>query len=78
MLQRCGKISNLKCQVEYVLFNGNKENKLRKVSYIADFVYNDYDGKLIVEDTKGILTPAYIVKRAWLHQIYGIRILDGH
>lgn len=46
----------------------------RKVCYVADFVYTDKDGREIVEDTKGIKTPDYILKRKMLLFLKGIRI----
>lgn len=46
----------------------------RKVCYVADFVYKDKDGMEIVEDTKGIKTPDYILKRKMLLFLKGIRI----
>lgn len=46
----------------------------RKVCYVADFVYTDKEGREIVEDTKGIKTPDYILKRKMLLFLKGIRI----
>lgn len=42
--------------------------------YIADFVYVDSDGNTIVEDTKGVRTKEYIIKRKLMLWIHGIRI----
>ncbi|MDE5869734.1 MAG: DUF1064 domain-containing protein [Muribaculaceae bacterium] len=42
--------------------------------YIADFVYVDADGNTIVEDTKGIRTKEYIIKRKLMLWVHGIRI----
>lgn len=44
-------------------------------SYIADFVYIQ-GGKFVVEDTKGIRTPEYIIKRKLMLKLYGIRITE--
>jgi hypothetical protein len=35
----------------------------RECAYIADFVYIDSNGKKVVEDTKGMKTKDYIIKR---------------
>lgn len=53
-----------------------KKGKLleKECSYFADFVYKDKDGNVIVEDTKGMKTQAYIIKRKLMLKIYGIRI----
>ena len=55
-----------------------KEGKLieRKVSYIADFVYYDKSGKRVVEDTKGVKTKDYIIKRKLMLHIYHIKIKE--
>lgn len=49
----------------------------RKVEYIADFVYHDAEtGELIVEDTKGVRTKDYILKRKLLLLVHGIKIRE--
>lgn len=49
----------------------------RKVEYVADFVYHDAEkGELIVEDTKGVRTKDYIIKRKLMLLIHGIRIKE--
>ena len=47
----------------------------RRVVYIADFVYQQ-NGETVVEDTKGIKTKEYIIKRKLLLYRYGIRIKE--
>ena len=91
LLEQAGKIKNLQRQVEFVLIpaqrepdtigrkGGIKQGKLieRKCSYIADFVYYIPECKTpIVEDTKGMRTPEYIIKRKLLLYIHGIRIKE--
>ncbi len=47
----------------------------KPVYYIADFVYIDKrTGKEVVEDTKGVKTKDYILKRKLMLYIKGIRI----
>ena len=47
----------------------------RECSYIADFVYIDNEtGKKVVEDTKGMRTKDYIIKRKLMLATYGIKI----
>lgn len=48
----------------------------RGVTYKADFVYKDRHGKTVVEDTKGVRTKEYILKRKLMLYIYGIRIRE--
>lgn len=76
-MQRAGLISNLREQVKYVLIPTQRDadgNLLEKeCSYRADFVY-DKDGKTIVEDTKGMRTKEYIIKRKLMLYVHGIII----
>lgn len=44
------------------------------VNYVADFVYLDEHGQMVVEDVKGFRTKEYIVKRKWMLDKYGIKI----
>ena len=49
----------------------------RECSYVADFVYHDaHTGELIVEDTKGVRTKDYIIKRKLMLSVYGIKIKE--
>jgi hypothetical protein len=54
-----------------------KQGKLleRECSYIADFVYQE-NGQTIVEDTKGVRTKDYRIKRKLMLYVYGIRIRE--
>ena len=52
----------------------------RAVYYVADFVYDVPDGNegshIVVEDSKGVRTPEYILKRKLMLDRYGIRIRE--
>jgi Fe-S cluster assembly scaffold protein SufB len=94
LLQKAGKITELRRQVEYELIPnqyetyeryGKKGQRLKdgvrlvehKVVYRADFVYTDTEtGENIVEDTKGIRTPDYIIKRKLMLAVHSIRIKE--
>ncbi len=87
---RAGQISNLREQVRFELipaqygecgkdFKGKTVKVLleRACSYVADFVYYDNDsGQTVVEDTKGVRTKEYVIKRKLMLQKYGIRIKE--
>lgn len=78
LLQRAGQITNLKRQVPYLLIPAQYiDGKCveRAVTYRADFVYRE-NGELVVEDTKGVRTPDYIIKRKLMLQVYGIRVKE--
>ena len=78
LLQRSGRISDLKTQVKFELLPSQRiDGKVaeRSVTYIADFVYKQ-DGETVVEDTKGFRTTDYILKRKMMLFIHGIRIKE--
>ena len=81
LLQKSGKIKDLRRQVKYTLIPAQRDdkNKLleRECSYYADFVYKDIQtDDTIVEDTKGFKTAEYIIKRKLMLMMYGIRIKE--
>ena len=78
LLERGGAISELQLQVKYELLPSQRiDGKVveRPVFYVADFVYKK-DGETIVEDTKGVKTREYVIKRKLLLYIHGIRIKE--
>ena len=90
-LEQAGKIRDLERQKKYVLIPAQREpdtvgkrggiikGKLieREVAYIADFVYFDNAlQQVVVEDTKGIRTPEYIIKRKLMLYVHNIRIME--
>ena len=89
LLQQAGEIKDLRRQVKFVLIptqravdtrgpkGGVIKGKVleREVAYIADFVYIE-DGKTVVEDTKGMKTKDYIIKRKLMRFVYGIGIRE--
>lgn len=92
LLERAGKITDLQRQVEFELIPAQYETyeryskkgeKLadgvriveRKVSYVADFVYVE-NGEKVVEDTKGMKTRDYIIKRKLMLYAHKVRIRE--
>lgn len=79
LLERAGEVAELRRQVKFELLPSQRvDGKVveRPVTYIADFVYTDKDGQQVVEDTKGVRTKEYIIKRKLLLHKYGIRIRE--
>ena len=74
LMERAGKISDLQRQVKYELIP--KQNGERACTYVADFVYIDSDGNTVVEDTKGVRTDAYRIKRKLMLFVHGIKIKE--
>lgn len=90
LLEKSGVIRDLHRQVRYDLIpearepdrygprGGIHRGRLieRGVAYIADFVYTDKGGQIVVEDCKGMRTKEYIIKRKLMLHKYGIRIKE--
>lgn len=82
LLQRAGKIKNLKRQIRYSILPAQKRadgRRERGIEYIADFVYEEAtpDGwQTVVEDVKGKITAAYVMKRKMMLWRYGISIRE--
>lgn len=75
LLERAGKISDLRTQVPYIVIEKSKYG--RAVRYYADFVYFDKDiNETVVEDTKGFRTDIYKLKKRLLAEKYGIVIKE--
>ena len=80
IMQRAGLISDLREQVPFLLIPAHRFEDgtfERACRYIADFVYTDNaTGNTVVEDTKGVRTKEYIIKRKLMRHVHGIRIKE--
>lgn len=85
LLERAGEIRHLRRQEKFLLIPSQYEEVVdakgkpkqkcieRECVYIADFVYQDArTGELVAEDTKGVRTKEYIIKRKLM--LYNNRI----
>ena len=92
LLERAGQIQGLELQKKFVLIPaqyttfaryGKKGQRLKdgrkclekECAYIADFVYTE-NGQPVVEDTKGMRTKDYIIKRKLTLYVHGIKIKE--
>ena len=87
--EEAGKIQNLVLQPKFLLIPAQKEpdsvgpkggvrkgKTIEKACYYkADFEYVR-DGKLVVEDVKGMRTPEYIIKRKLMLWVHGIKVTE--
>lgn len=79
LLERAGEIRDLMLQVPFELIPAQKiagKTVERAVKYVADFVYYDKDGNLVVEDAKGMKTDAYKLKKKMMLYFKGIAIKE--
>lgn len=75
LLQQAGTIRNLREQVRYELIP--KCGDERACHYIADWEYEVAPTwTTVVEDCKGMKTPAYVIKRKLMLWRHGIRIVE--
>lgn len=84
LLERAGEVRNIERQVPFVLIPAQRDEEGRVIErparYIADFVYNDRAGKLIVEDVKGYKKGAayekFVLKRKLMLKVHKIRVRE--
>ena len=91
LAEAAGAIGDLQRQVRFELIPAQREPDTRgpkggvikgrlierKVEYVADFVYIDLQtGEKVVEDTKGMRTPDYILKRKMMLYFHGIKVRE--
>ena len=72
LLEKAEKISELRLQVKYPMW----VNFNHICNYIGDFEYEDEIGAIITEDTKGVRTPIYRLKRKLFKALYGKDIVE--
>ena len=82
LLEKKHEILYLQRQVSFELIPKQLDERgkviERAVKYVADFVYLDHDGNLVVEDAKSPITrtDAYLLKRKMMLKYKGIRIKE--
>lgn len=72
--QSAGEITSLELQVPFVISIAGK----KITTYLADFRYQltDGSGSVIVEDSKGMRTPVYILKKKLVEALYRVEIRE--
>lgn len=90
-MQDAGEICDLQLQVKYLLIPSQREPDRegpkgghikgriieRECAYFADFVYRIPGTEtVVVEDTKGMKTPEYVIKRKLMLYVHGIQIKE--
>lgn len=70
LLVRAGQISGLELQPRFPLV----VNGLKVCTYVGDFSYQEA-GARVIEDSKGVLTDVFKLKRKLMKAVHGIEIL---
>ena len=92
LLQRAGKISDLRLQVKYVLIpaqyeyyerygkNGKRlKDGKRCIEKECAYIADfvyEENGKTVVEDVKGMRTKEYLIKRKLMLWVHGVRVRE--
>ena len=87
LLERAGKICELERQVAFALAPSVKYEGAKRATpalrYVADFCYFEESNarggqkpRYVVEDVKGILTPAYKIKRHLMLTVHKIEVRE--
>jgi len=71
--EHAGQITELRTQVRYLLVEDKAAGF--KLTYVADFVYKDWQGKEVVNDAKGYKTAVFKQKARIMKKKFGIDIL---
>lgn len=76
-MQDAGLISDLRCQVSFQLVPSVTicGKKMRPMKFTADFCFTQ-EGKLVVEDVKGMATRDYKMRRILMKFILGIDVVE--
>jgi hypothetical protein len=76
--EKVGFISDLELQPRFVLqeaFTDITGEKHRAIEYVSDFRYKDKDGKVVVEDVKGMKTLVYrLKKKLFIKRYLGVNV----
>lgn len=79
LLERAHVIKDLRLQVSFILQDGYvfQNRKIKPITYVADFVYYDNEKKCtVVEDTKGVRTDVYKLKKKMFEKRYQMPITE--
>ena len=74
LMQKAGLISELVLQEAFIVIP--KQQGERATIYKADFSYRDENGQKIVEDSKGMRTADYVIKRKLMLFVHHIKISE--
>ena len=80
LLAAVGEITQLRIAPQYGFCVNGVPRKYcgsnRRLKYVADFSYINRSGGYIVEDVKGVKTPAYKIKKALMKALNGIDVFE--
>lgn len=72
LLERAGAIYDLVLQPRHKL----AVNGRHVCTYVPDFSYCEQGRGVVIEDVKGVRTPAYVIKAKLFHAVLGIQVTE--
>lgn len=73
LMQSAHEIENIEVHPRYEIYVAG----IHICGYIADFRYLDRrTGDTVIEDVKGVKTPAYILKKKLMRAVHGIEVRE--
>lgn len=84
VMQELGLITELETQKKYQIIPAQRDpdtgKVIRATHYIADFVYRDNAGRLVVEDVKGFRRgtayDVFRIKQKLMLHVHGIKVME--
>lgn len=80
LLQKAGEIEKFELQPKFEIVSGYKDpatgKRVAPTYYIADFRVTYPDGRVVVEDVKGFITPIYRLKKKLVESQYGFSVVE--
>jgi hypothetical protein len=73
LLAKAGEIGKLELQPRFTITVAGE----KICDYVADFKYQTWKGKTVIEDAKGWKTPDYRLKKKLMKAVYKIEILES-
>jgi hypothetical protein len=80
LLERAGQAAGVVREVPFVLAPGvhiaGEPRARPALRYFADFVYSTADGRMVVEDAKGVQTAVYRLKKHLMKSVHNIDVME--
>ena len=75
LAEKAGEITELELQPRFDLLAWRADSAPKVAVYVADFRYQE-EGQSVIEDSKGVRTAVYKLKKRFVEAQYGITIVE--